>query len=165
MLVLQRIYTEAHLYDDAILDEIEDFAFQLEELVKDGGLHIPRNVDLVLELEVISEEDRSRHTDQKSGKQCLHHWTYYYANHDERVLFWLQPFEIIDENGNFLDIEQVMCVQSESHIGESCGQRIRSANMIFGLLGHAIESYYWCGHSNIVRTNVSEQLFVTHWET
>ena len=53
---MQRIYTEAHLYDAAIFDEIEDFAFRLEETVRENGFQLPKNVDLVLELEVIFGE-------------------------------------------------------------------------------------------------------------
>ena len=116
---MQRIYTEAHLYDAAIFDEIEDFAFRLEETVRENGFQLPKNVDLVLELEVISEKDRHKYADSISGKQCIHHWTYYYANHDARVLFWLQPYEMISEDGYFHEIEPVMCVQSETHISES----------------------------------------------
>lgn len=87
--------------------------------MRENGFSLPKNVDLVLELEVIPEKDRHDYVDSVSGKQCIHHWTYYYANHDERVLFWLQPYEIISEDGYFHEIEPVMCVQSGTHISES----------------------------------------------
>lgn len=116
----QRIYTEAYLYDEEILDEIEDFVHRLEEIVQEKHFELPRNIDLVLELEVIAEEDRAAaaYIDLKSGEPIMHHWTYYYVNHDERVLFWLQPYEIVDQEGTFCAIDQVMCIQSETQISE-----------------------------------------------
>ncbi|KAH9922509.1 uncharacterized protein B0H18DRAFT_1017929 [Fomitopsis serialis] len=59
----RKIYTEAWLCDPDVLDEIEDFAAQLRRVV--------------LELEV------------NPTKETKHYWTYYFVNHDERVLFWL----------------------------------------------------------------------------
>ena len=112
------MYTEAYLYDPTISCEIEDFALRLEEIVQEKCFELPPSVDLVLELEDIPVEDRHRHTDWDTGEQCVHHWTYYYANHEERVLFWVEPYEIIDNSGEFNGIEQVMRVQSETHISE-----------------------------------------------
>lgn len=114
----QRIYTEAYLYDKEIFREIEDFAFCLAEIARRERYQLPENADLVLELEVIPEEDRHNFTDSH-GNTCMHHWAYYYVNHEERVLFWLHAYDIIDGQGVFHGIEQVLRVQSWTHISGS----------------------------------------------
>ena len=127
----QRIYTEAYLYDKEIFREIEDFAFCLAEIARGEGYQLPENADLVLELEVIPEEDRHKFPDSQDNI-CMHHWTYYYVNHDERVLFWLHAYEIIDGEGVFNGIEQVRRVQSWTHISGSHRETVCcSADNIF----------------------------------
>ncbi|KAH9836352.1 uncharacterized protein C8Q71DRAFT_762021 [Rhodofomes roseus] len=114
----RRTYTEAWLCDPEILEEIEDFAVRLEELVRSLEFTLPPDAELVLELERIPAHAPS-HDDLESGKPSKHYWTYYYVDHAERVLFWIHPYSVSDE------LEQLRGFHSPSHIK------------------HGIEEYYW----------------------
>lgn len=61
------------------------------------------------------------------------------------MLFWLQPHEFMNEEGDFYIIDKVVCIQSETHISEfSC--TLTHCVAIDGFSGcseHAIESFYW----------------------
>ncbi|KZT69934.1 hypothetical protein DAEQUDRAFT_232046 [Daedalea quercina L-15889] len=114
----RRIYTEAWIYDGEILEEIEDFAQRLQEIIRENNFDVPADADLVLELEDIPGHAPPT-LDIVSGEPSVHYWTYYYVNHASRVLFWLQEYDIAD------DIEKVRCIQSDTHIK------------------YGIESFYW----------------------
>ncbi|KZT69939.1 hypothetical protein DAEQUDRAFT_725919 [Daedalea quercina L-15889] len=116
----RRIYTEAWLCDPAILEEVEDFAFRLEEAARDSGYYpLPVDAELVLELENIPPDAEQVRLDLDSGKPVEHYWTYYFVDHAERVLFWIHPYQVSDE------LELIRGFHSASHIK------------------HGIEEFYW----------------------
>ncbi|KAH9914799.1 uncharacterized protein B0H18DRAFT_1125286 [Fomitopsis serialis] len=102
----RRIYTEAWIYDPAILEEIEDFAHRLDEEVQKNNFVLPPNAELVLELEDVPEEAHVAGL----AIDVTHYWTYYYVNHAERVLFWLTEYDLED------DVQQVRHIQSDFHL-------------------------------------------------
>ena len=61
-------------------EEMEDFYSYLQETVRIDGLTIPsKNYDLVLDL-MLNENKEMQ-------------WSYYYACHDTRCLFWLERYD------------------------------------------------------------------------
>ena len=61
-------------------DEIEDFYDYLQHLIQNDQLSIPsEKYDLVLDISATEDEQIS--------------WSYYYACHEERCLFWLETYD------------------------------------------------------------------------
>ena len=71
---LQRVFTDADLYDPACLSKITETINTIDEFISKHSIQIPEKTDLVLDL---NEED---------GK-CFA--VYYFANHGSRVVFFL----------------------------------------------------------------------------
>ncbi|TFY63080.1 hypothetical protein EVJ58_g3462 [Rhodofomes roseus] len=147
----RRTYTEAWLCDPEILEEIEDFAVRLEELVRSLEFTLPPDAELVLELERIPAHAPS-HDDLESGKPSKHYWTYYYVDHAERVLFWIHPYSVSDE------LEQLRGFHSPSHIRLSANQYIACAiGRLMCLFAHDRYHYYY--GQKVARLDRYESLF------
>ncbi|RXW24344.1 hypothetical protein EST38_g1543 [Candolleomyces aberdarensis] len=69
------VLTEAWIHDDHTLDKIERYIESISTYVRGNGITLPLDTFLVLEL-------------RQSGR-C----GYYFVNHQERCLFWLDPFD------------------------------------------------------------------------
>ncbi len=76
----QRLFTDADMHDQTLKEEMENFYSYLQKIVRDDGLVIPsQNYDLVLD--VMPNEDNKIQ------------WSYYYACHETRCLFWLDRYD------------------------------------------------------------------------
>ncbi|KZT04473.1 uncharacterized protein LAESUDRAFT_296031 [Laetiporus sulphureus 93-53] len=100
------IYTDEYLCDPNVLREIEDFVAVLDRIVEEQNIQLPPGAELVLDLR----------TDPETEER---YWCYYYVNHKDRVLFWIQDYEVTRRLG------QLKGIYSATHIK----------------LG--IEEYYW----------------------
>lgn len=79
---------------------MEAFYLALRKILRDDQLTIPsRNYDLVLDIMPTLEEHIQ--------------WSYYYACHETRCLFWLEPYKA---NYMILDLPGI---QSPAHISAS----------------------------------------------
>ena len=88
------------MHDPVLRDEMEEFYLYLEKIVRHERLHIPStNYDLVLDI-------------MPSGDGRIH-WSYYYACHETRCLFWLDPYDATHM------ISEVFGVKSAAHVSES----------------------------------------------
>ena len=76
---LKRLFTDTDMHNETLRDEIEDFYDYLQRLIHNDRLSIPSNYDLVLDI-MPTDDD-----------QIL--WSYYYACHDARCLFWLETYD------------------------------------------------------------------------
>ena len=95
---VQRIFTDAYMYDYVTRQEIELFAKYLDDYLQAAELSLPSDeCDLVLE--IVPAED-------VEGMA----WCYYYVDHRSRTLFWLAPF-----NTDYL-LAEVRGVTSPAHI-------------------------------------------------
>jgi len=101
----RRVLTDAYLYDPEVFATIVDCICQLDEIVQAKNILQWSNVDLVLDLT----------SDENGEKMC----GYYFADHQNRTLFWLEAFDASSL------LEEVRGVTSLAHIG------------------HEIESQYW----------------------
>ena len=72
---LQRIFTDANLYDNACFDKITEAVRIIEDL-KD--IQMPENIDLVLDL-----------NDDSDGNEVV---DYYFADHEKRIVVFVHEF-------------------------------------------------------------------------
>ena len=85
------------MHNKTMRDEIEDFYSYLQQLIHNDDLIIPsKNYDLVMDIMVTDDERIS--------------WSYYYACHDARCLFWLEMYD-----ASFM-ISELFGVKSPAHV-------------------------------------------------
>ena len=94
---MQNIFTDANLCDPLIFHEILRLVAAVDEEVALLNFQLPPDCDLVLELEETSEDG-------------IWNWLYYFADHTNRVLFWLQEFDVSPH------IESVKGAKDPAHI-------------------------------------------------
>jgi hypothetical protein len=76
---LKRIFTDTDMHDPFFRDEIEEFYQYLQVMLRIDQLKIPsNNYDLVLDIVPIGDRIQ---------------WSYYYACHETRCLFWLETYD------------------------------------------------------------------------
>jgi len=80
-LPLQRLFTDTDMYNTDLREEIEDFYWYLEKTIRFEKLTIPSNKDYDLVLDIMRTENQ------------LVQWSYYFASHKTRCLFWLDTYD------------------------------------------------------------------------
>ena len=122
---LKRSFTDTDMLDPVLREEIEDFYHYLQNTVQHDGVDNPSaNYDLALD---ISPED---------GRIV---WSYYYACHETRCLFWLDTYDATHM------LSELFGVNSPTHVSTS--QISSSVFSLFPLTWcteHRLESLYWC---------------------
>jgi hypothetical protein len=94
---LKRLFTDTDMHNKTMRDEIEDFYNYLQRIIDNDQLSIPsKNCDLVLDITVTVD-----------GRIL---WSYYYACHEARCLFWLEMYD-----ASYM-ISEVFGVKSPAHI-------------------------------------------------
>ena len=91
----KRLFTDTNMHNPELKEEMEMFYRHLQKRYK--GSIIPSN-DYDLVLDIMPTED---------GKI---QWSYYYACHETRCLFWLDVYD-----ANHM-ISEVFCVTSPAHV-------------------------------------------------
>jgi hypothetical protein len=84
---LQRLFTDTDMYNTDMREEMEMFYLHLERTIHDEKLTIPskKDCDLVLHIAIApTETERSQ-------------WSYYFACHEARCLFWLDKYDASSE--------------------------------------------------------------------
>ena len=77
---MKRLFTDTDMHNVTLREEIEAFYDFLQRLLKNDDLTIPsKDYDLVLDIMVTDDEMIS--------------WSYYYACHEARCLFWLETYD------------------------------------------------------------------------
>ena len=85
------------MHERKLKKEMEEFYSYLQETVRTDGLTIPsKDYDLVLDL--MPNENKEMQ------------WSYYYACHDTRCLFWLEEYDMTDVTS------EVDGVESPAHL-------------------------------------------------
>jgi hypothetical protein len=85
------------MHDPALREEIEDFYTYMQQLIRADQLIIPsKNYDLVLDVMATDDEQIS--------------WSYYYACHESRCLFWLETYD-----ASYM-ISELFGVKSPAHV-------------------------------------------------
>ena len=82
----KRLFTDTDMHDKTMKDEIEDFYNYLQQVLRNDRLSIPsKSYDLVLDIMVAENEEQEKRIS----------WSYYYACHETRCLFWLETYDAI----------------------------------------------------------------------
>jgi len=85
------------MHNTTMKEEIEDFYDYLQRLLQNEDLAIPsKDYDLVLDIMVTDDERIS--------------WSYYYACHDARCLFWLETYD-----ASYM-VSELFGVKSPAHV-------------------------------------------------
>ena len=93
---LKKLFTDTDMHNETMRDEIENFYNYLQELIHHDELEIPsENYDLVLDIMV------------RDGGIL---WSYYYACHDARCLFWLETYD-----ASYM-VSELFGVKSPAHV-------------------------------------------------
>ncbi|KAF8496527.1 hypothetical protein F5888DRAFT_394389 [Russula emetica] len=102
----RRLFTDTDMHNPTMREEIEGFYDYLQRLLQNDELSIPsKNYDLVLDI-MVTDDDRIS-------------WSYYYACHEARCLFWLEIYD-----ASYM-ISELFGVKSPAHVK------------------HRLESLYW----------------------
>ena len=113
------------MHDPTLREEMEDFYTYLQHLIIADKLSIPsKDYDLVLDIMVTDDERIS--------------WSYYYACHESRCLFWLETYD-----ASYM-ISELFGVKSPAHV--STLELSHSSFPRFPLIlcaEHRLESLYW----------------------
>jgi len=131
---LQRIYTEEYLYNPTFLSDVEHFVAYLEQLLRATNTPMPSdNCELVLQI------DKQQGEGEQAGDVT---WSYYYADHSTRSVFWLEDVDIGPDEANWLS-EVLAGDMNPAHFGGHLPLSIiHSPNSHCGL-GYINNSWYW----------------------
>jgi hypothetical protein len=94
----KRVLTDANLYDSRVLSEASQFIFHIFDYARSQDIQFAPDVDLVLDL-----------TPNEDGNTVC---GYYFANHTDRCVFWLDEFDAND----FPAWREVAGATSHSHL-------------------------------------------------
>jgi hypothetical protein len=97
---LKKLFTDTDMLDPVLRDEMEDFYDYLQKVIRVDDLIIPsKSYDLVLDI-------------MPTGDGQIQ-WSYYYACHENRCLFWLETYD-----ASYM-ISELFGVKSPSHVSAS----------------------------------------------
>ena len=112
------------MHDPLLREEMEHFHSYLKKTERIENLTVPSNsYDIVLDI--------MRHGDNEIE------WSYYYAYHDTRCLFWL------DEYDPTFMVSELDGVESPAHLSASQGFTICAIFSLIRRTGHRLENLYW----------------------
>ena len=122
--LLKRSFTDTDMHDPLLREEMEDFYSYLKETERVNNLTIPStNYDIVLGIVL------NRHKEIE--------WSYYYACHETRCLFWLDKYD-----ASYIALE-LDGVESPAHLSASRAFTICAAFSLIWRTEHRFESLYW----------------------
>ena len=94
---LKRLFTDTDMHNSDMREEMEDFYNWLQLFIQNNQLSIPSNdYDLVLDIMPTADNRIS--------------WSYYYACHEARCLFWLEEYD-----ASYM-ISELSGVKSPTHV-------------------------------------------------
>ena len=112
------------MHDPLLREEMEDFYSHLKETERAELLTIPsKNYDIVLDI-TLNKDNKIQ-------------WSYFYACHDTRCLFWLDQYE-----ASYLTSE-LDGVESPAHFSASRASTICVPFSLIRRTGHRLEDLYW----------------------
>ena len=121
----KRLFTDTDMHNSSFREEIEGFYCYLQNVLRAEQLTIPsNNYDLVLDIMPIG----------CTWKQ----WSYYYACHETRCLFWLDTYDATDM------ISEAYGAKSPAHISALHLSSTRSLFPLIRYAEHKLEDLYWC---------------------
>lgn len=132
---IQRIFTDAHIYDEKIFNRLNSHLKTIEDFLDDIGHHenLIGQCDLVLDL---VHKDFDKWDQEKGTYDGDYDCTYYFVDHQTKVIFWLDPFSA---NNFETGVQGVNC---KTHLRKFKVHRLYIwSDQVF--LGHEMEAQYW----------------------
>lgn len=97
---LKRLFTDTDMHDRKLREEIERFYHYLQRILDHDGVAIPsKKYDLTLDIMPADDGETQ--------------WSYYFACHETRCLFWLDTYEASHM------ISELFAVRSPAHVSAS----------------------------------------------
>ena len=109
----QKVYTDADLFDPEILHQATEDIATIQNCLNNN--HVPLSDSIVLVLDVFYAEAEEEEPGRPSNNRVIQ-TIYHLADHENRVVFFLDNFEASDLRGCY-DIQNVT---SETHLRKGC---------------------------------------------
>jgi hypothetical protein len=120
------LFTDTNMHDPELRREMKDFYERLTNILREDQPTIPSNNNYDLVLNIIRNDERRR-------------WSYYYAYHETRCLFWAQTQDATSI------ISGLDGVESPAHISAlHLSSPFRPLFPLIRYAEHRLEALYWC---------------------
>ena len=131
--LLKRLFTDTDMHEQALKEEMEEFYSYLRNIVRVDDLTIPsENYDLVLDL-MLNEDNNMQ-------------WSYYYACHDTRCLFWLERYDTTYVTYEVDDVESLAHFSaSRVSVIAHCFHQSREQSISWRIIIGAWAIFYYIG--------------------
>jgi len=121
---MKRLFTDTDMHDPLSREEMEDFYSYLKKIERVERLTIPsKNYDMVLDV-TLNQDNKIQ-------------WSYYYACHDTRCLFWLDQYDATHITSELDGVE------SPAHLSASQSLTVCALFSSIRRTVHRLESLYW----------------------
>jgi len=114
----QKVYTDANLFDPEILRQTNEDITTIQNCLSNNRVHLSDSIVLVLDVfyaEAEGEEEQGESKANNSNKKFIQ-TIYHLADHENRVVFFLDSVEATDLNG----CHEIKNVTSETHLRKHC---------------------------------------------
>jgi hypothetical protein len=116
--VTQKVYTDANLFDPEILHQATKDIATIQNCLSNNHVHLSDSIVLVLDIyyaEAEGEEEQGEPNAKNSDNKFIQ-TIYHLADHEHRVVFFLDNFEASDLGGCY----EIQNVTSETHLRKNC---------------------------------------------
>jgi hypothetical protein len=110
----QKVYTDADLFDPEILHQATEDIATIQNCLSNNHVHLSDSIVLVLDVfyaEAEGEEEQGKPKAKNSNNKFIQ-TIYHLADHENRVVFFLDNFEASDLTG----CDEIQNVTSETHL-------------------------------------------------
>jgi hypothetical protein len=113
----QKVYTDADLFDPEILRQTNEDITAIQNCLSSNHIHLPDSTVLVLDVFYAGAEGEEQGKPKaKNSNNKFIQTIYHLADHENRVVFFLDNFEASDLNGCY----EIQNVTSETHLRKDC---------------------------------------------
>ena len=118
----QKVYTDADLFDPEILHQATEDIATIQNCLNNNHVHLSDSIVLVLDVyyakaeEEGEEEEEGKPKAKNSNSNKFIQTIYHLADHENRVVFFLDNFEASYLNG----CSEIENVTSETHLRKGC---------------------------------------------
>ena len=107
----QKVYTDADLFDPNILRQTNEDITTIQNCLDSNHFHLSDSIVLVLDVFYADAEGEEKNSNNKIIQTIYH-----LADHENRVVFFLDNFEASDLYG----CSEIQNVTSETHLRKTC---------------------------------------------
>jgi len=116
MFMTQKVYTDANLFDPEILRQTNEDITTIQNCLSNNNVHLSDSIVLVLDVFYAEAEGEEEEGEPKAKNSNNIQTIYHLADHENRVVFFLDNVEATDLNG----CHEIQNVTSETHLRKNC---------------------------------------------